>query len=264
MQPTRACVGFRKPKKGQKLTDWPAVSILTPVPAGSNMTNLTVNPTILKTVPLFSLLSDHQLAALFPAIQHRTYPRHSFMLRAGEKADALYVMLAGRAKVVIDDGEGREVTLTVIGPNEFFGEMSLIDDKPRSASVEAIDQCEVLYIAKAAFMTCLKDNFEVAMMILRAVVGRLREADQKIASLALMDVHGRVARLIMDLAREVNDTWVVDTGSEEMARMVGASREMVSRVLKEMRDSGLIRRDKRKIIVLDRASIGRRSAAGGQ
>ena len=240
------------------------MSILTPVPAGTqnSMTNLTVNPTILKTVPLFSLLSDHQLATLFPAIQHRTYPRHSFMLRAGEKADALYVMLAGRAKVVIDDGEGREVTLTVIGPNEFFGEMSLIDDKPRSASVEAIDQCEVLYISKAAFMTCLKDNFEVAMMILRAVVGRLREADQKIASLALMDVHGRVARLIMDLAREVNDTWVVDTGSEEMARMVGASREMVSRVLKEMRDSGLIRRDKRKIIVLDRASMGRRSAGG--
>ena len=226
------------------------------------MINLTVNPKVLKTVPLFSLLSDHQLAALFPAIQHRTYPRHSVMLRAGEKAEALYVMLAGRAKVVIDDGEGRQFTLTVIGANEFFGEMSLIDDKPRSASVEAIDQCEVLYISKAAFMTCLKDNFEVAMMILRAVVGRLREADQKIASLALMDVHGRVARLIMDLAREVNDNWVVDTGSEEMARMVGASREMVSRVLKEMRDGGLIRRDKRKIIVLDRISISRRSAGG--
>jgi len=226
------------------------------------MTNLTVNPTILKTVPLFSLLSDHQLAALFPAIQHRSYPRHSFMLRAGEKADALYVILAGRAKVVIDDGDGREVTLTVIGANEFFGEMSLIDDKPRSASVEAVDQCEVLYVSKAAFMTCLKDNFEVAMMILRSVVSRLREADRKIASLALMDVHGRVARLIMDLAREVDDTWVVDTGSEEMARMVGASREMVSRVLKEMRDNGLIRRDKRKIIVLDRTSMVRQSAGG--
>ena len=226
------------------------------------MTNLTVNPTILKTVPLFSLLSDHQLAALFPAIQHRTYPRHSFMLRAGEKADALYVMLAGRAKVVIDDGEGREVTLTVIGPNEFFGEMSLIDDKPRSAHVQAIDECEVLYISKAAFMACLKDNFEVAMMILRAVVGRLREAEQKIASLALMDVHGRVARVIMDVAREVNDNWVVDTGAEEIARMVGASREMVSRVVKEMCDSGLIRRDKRNIIVLDRASMGRHITGG--
>ncbi|HEY0336635.1 MAG TPA: helix-turn-helix domain-containing protein, partial [Burkholderiales bacterium] len=97
-----------------------------------------------------------------------------------------------------------------------------------------------------------------AMLILRNVVGRLREADRKIASLALMDVHGRVARLLMDLARDVNGLWVVDTGSEEMARMVGASREMVSRVLKEMRDGGLIRRDKRKIIVLDRASMDQR------
>jgi CRP/FNR family cyclic AMP-dependent transcriptional regulator len=89
-------------------------------------------------------------------------------------------------------------------------------------------------------------------------VGRLREADRKIAGLALMDVHGRVARLLMDLARDVNGMWIVDTGSEEMARMVGASREMVSRVLKEMRDGGLIRRDKRKIIILDRASMDQR------
>lgn len=225
------------------------------------MTNMTVNPAVLKTVPLFALLSDHQLAALFPAIQHRSYPRHSFMLRAGEKADALYIIMAGRAKVVVDDGEGREVTLTLIGPNEFFGEMSLIDDKPRSASVEAIDVCEVLYISKTAFMSCLKDNFDVAMLILRAVVGRLREADRKIASLALMDVHGRVARLIIELAREVDGTWIVDTGSEEMARMVGASREMVSRVLKEMRETGLIRRDKRKIIVLDHGSMSQRGSS---
>jgi CRP/FNR family transcriptional regulator, cyclic AMP receptor protein len=224
------------------------------------MTNLAVNPTILKTVPLFSLFSDHQLAALFPAIQHRSYPRHSFMLRAGEKSDALYIILSGRAKIVIDDGEGREVTLTTIGPSEFFGEMSLIDEKPRSASVEALEACEVLYISKPAFMSCLKDNFDAAMLILKSVVGRLREADRKIASLALMDVHGRVARLIMDLAKESGGNWVVDTGSEEMARMVGASREMVSRVLKDMRDSGLIRRDKRKIIVLDRASMDQRGA----
>lgn len=224
------------------------------------MTNLAVSPTILKTVPIFSLFSDHELAALFPAVQHRSYPRHAFMLRAGERSDALYIILSGRAKVVIDDGEGREVTLSTIGASEFFGEMSLIDDKPRSASVEALEACEVLYISKAAFMACLKDNFDAAMLILRSVVGRLREADRKIASLALMDVHGRVARLLMDLAREIDGVWVVDTGSEEMARMVGASREMVSRVLKDMRDGQLIRRDKRKIIVLDRASMDQRSA----
>jgi CRP/FNR family cyclic AMP-dependent transcriptional regulator len=222
------------------------------------MTNLAVNTTILKTVPLFSLFSDHELGTLFPAIQHRSYPRHSFMLRAGEKTDALYIILSGRAKVVIDDGDGREVTLTTIGPSEFFGEMSLVDEKPRSASVEALEPCEVLYISKPAFMACMKDNFDAAMLMLRNVIGRLREADRKIASLALMDVHGRVARLIMDVAKDVNGMWVVDTGSEEMARMVGASREMVSRVLKEMRDGGLIRRDKRKIIVLDRASMDQR------
>ena len=225
------------------------------------MTNLTINPTILKTVPLFSQFSDQQLSVLFPAIQHRSYPRHSFMLRAGENTDALYIILAGRAKVVIDDGEGREVTLTTIGPSEYFGEMSLIDDKPRSASVEALEPCEVLYISKGAFMSCLKDNFDAAMLMLKGVIGRLREADRKIASLALMDVHGRVARLLMDLARETNGAWVVDTGSEEIARMVGASREMVSRVLKDMRDGGIIRRDKRKIIVLDRASMDERKTA---
>ncbi|MGZ8203618.1 MAG: Crp/Fnr family transcriptional regulator [Burkholderiales bacterium] len=223
------------------------------------MTNLAVNPAILKTVPLFSLFSDHQLSTLFPAIQHRTYPRHSFMLRGGERTDALYVILSGRAKVVMDDGEGREVTLTTIGPSEFFGEMSLIDEKPRSASVEALEVCEVLYVSKQAFMACLKDNLDVAMLMLRSVVGRLREADKKIASLALMDVHGRVARLIMEVAKQVDGLWVVDTGSEEMARMVGASREMVSRVLKEMREGGLIRRDKRKIIILDRTSMDQRS-----
>ena len=111
------------------------------------MTNLAVNTTILKTVPLFSLFSDHELATLFPAIQHRSYPRHSFMLRAGEKTDALYIILSGKAKVVIDDGDGREVMLTTIGPSEFFGEMSLIDEKPRSAGVEALEPCEVLYIS---------------------------------------------------------------------------------------------------------------------
>src|SRR5919206_4570431 len=128
------------------------------------MTNLAVNLSILRTVPLFALFSDHQLATLFPAIQHRTYPRHSFMLRRGERTDALYIILSGRAKVVIDDGDGREVTLTTIGPSEFFGEMSLIDEKPRSASVEALEPCEVLYISKSAFMSCFRNHFDAAAL----------------------------------------------------------------------------------------------------
>ena len=228
------------------------------------MAQFTPNLRVLKNVPLFSLFSDDQVAALLPALQHRSYPRNACILRAGELTDALYIVLSGRARVLIDDGEGREVILNVIGPNEFFGEMSLIDERPRSASVSALDACEVIYISKSAFMICLEGNFEAAMLMLRSVVGRLREADSKIASLALMDVYGRVARLLMENAREVDGRWIVEPGSEQISRMVGASREMVSRVLKEMRDSGLIRRDKRKIIVLDRGSMGRRSAPGGE
>ena len=196
------------------------------------MTNLAVNSSILRTVPVFALLSDHQLARLFPAIQHRTYPRRSFILRRGERTEALYIILAGRAKVVIDDGEGREVNLTTIGPSEFFGEMSLIDEKPRSASVEAVEVCEVLYLSRQAFMVCLKDNFDVAMLMLRSLVSRLRNANDKIATLALVDVHGRVARLIMEEAKLVDGRWIIEIGPEEMARTVGASREMVSRVPK--------------------------------
>ena len=95
------------------------------------------------------------------------------------------------------------------------------------------------------------------MLMLRSVVARLREADRKIESLALMDVYGRVARLLMEHAREIDGRWIVEPGSEQISRMVGASREMVSRVLKDLREKGLIVRDKRKIVVLDRASMAR-------
>jgi CRP/FNR family cyclic AMP-dependent transcriptional regulator len=107
-------------------------------------------------------------------------------------------------------------------------------------------------------MAGLAKNFDAAMLMLRDVIARMREADRKIASLALLDVKGRLAGVLMEVARDVNGHWVVDTGSEELARMVGASREMVSRVLKEMIEHGLIRRDKRKIVVLDRASMTER------
>lgn len=221
------------------------------------MAQFTPNLHVLKTVPLFSLFSEGQLAALLPALQHRSYARNACILRTGDLTDALYIILSGRARVLIDDGDGREVILNVLGPNEFFGEMSLIDERPRSASVEALDACEILYISKNAFMSCLQGNFEAAMLMLRSVVARLREADGKIASLALMDVYGRVARLLMENAREIDGRWIVEPGSEQISRMVGASREMVSRVLKDLREKGLIVRDKRKIVVLDRASMAR-------
>lgn len=222
-----------------------------------------LNPQILKRVPLFSSFTDQQLSALLSCVQHRKYPRGSQVVRAGDETDALYIILSGRVKVLIPDDEGREVILTMMGSHEFFGEMGLLDDQPRSASVETLEPCEMLRITRAGFMAFLKDNFDLAMVIIRNLVKRLRDADRKIESLALIDVYGRVARLLNDMAEQVNGQWVVQRAppKQEIAHMIGASREMVSRVMKDLQDKGLIRAERRRVILLDRQSMaGHRSS----
>jgi CRP/FNR family cyclic AMP-dependent transcriptional regulator len=165
-------------------------------------------------------------------------------------------------KVLIPDEEGHEVILSMMGPYEFFGEMGVLDDQPRSASVETLETCEVLRLSRGGFTSCLKDNIDLAMLIIRNLVRRLREADRKIESLALIDVYGRVARLIIELAEEIDGKWVVQRAppKQEIARMIGASREMVSRVVKDLHHKGLIRAEKRKIIILDRQSMSKRAS----
>ena len=223
------------------------------------MCNWELNYQRLKNIPLFSSFTDEQLSRLARSIQHRRVLKRARITCAGDRAEGLYVLLAGRAKVLIEDGEGREVILTFLGPSEFFGEMSLVDEQRQSATVQAIEPCEVLFIPKQAFMECFRNNFDAAMLVLRAVVERLRGANCKIQDLALLDVYERVKRVLIEASREVNGHWLVEPGSEQIAQMVAASREMVSRVLKDLSEKGLICRRKRKIIVLDRASIADRN-----
>jgi CRP/FNR family cyclic AMP-dependent transcriptional regulator len=216
------------------------------------MTNISGSSAILKAVPLFSALSDEQLASLFPAAERRTYPRGAFILRRGEEPNALYIILAGRAKVLIESIEGRELTIMTLGRNEFSGEMSLIDDKPQPASVEAVENCEVLYLSRKAFMAWLHGNSDATILILKAVIRRLQEANRKIAMLAFMDVYGRVEHHLTEAAKEQGGAWIVGTALKDIARIVGASHKQVSRVLRTMSDRGLIRRDKQKIVILNR------------
>ena len=221
-----------------------------------------MNPNILKTVPLFSSLSDEQLRVLQPCLQQRSFPRNSFILRAGEETDALYIILSGRVKVLIPDDQGREVILAIMGPNEYFGEMGLLDEQPRSASVETLEACQMLRFSRSGFIACLKNNFDLAMIIISNLVSRLRAADRKIESLALIDVYGRVARLLLDQAEEIDGMWIVRSAppKQEIARMIGASREMVSRVVKDLQLRGYIRAEKRKIYLLDKLSMTKRAS----
>ncbi len=221
------------------------------------------NPQILKNVPLFSSFSDQQIAILASSVQYRSFPRGAAILRAGEETDALFIIMSGRVKVLIPDEQGHEVILTLMGAQEFVGEMGLLDGLPSSATVEALEPCEMLRLPRTAFLSYLESNGEVAMMVLRNLVKRLRDADRKIESLALIDVYGRVARLIIDMAEEVDGRWIVARApaKQEIARMIGASREMVSRVVKDLQEKNLICTDKRKIIVLDRQSMARRGGS---
>jgi CRP/FNR family cyclic AMP-dependent transcriptional regulator len=197
---------------------------------------------LLRNVPLFSVLPENQLALLVKEVTRKSYPRGTAIIAAGDVTDSLYVVISGRLKVMISDDEGREVILAILGPNEFFGEMGLIDDAPRSASVVTIEACEVLTLAKRDFKKCLEENFEMAMAVMRGVVKRLREADQKIGSLALMDVYGRVARLLLEVAETIDGQKVVTKklAKQDIAKMIGASREMVSRVMKDLQAAGAI------------------------
>ena len=204
--------------------------------------NVGLSLVVLRNVPLFSGLDESELQRLSQVAMRRRAGRNEQVVRAGEDAESLIVLLTGRAKVTNFDEEGREIILAWLGPGEFFGEMGLIDGSPRSASVVAVEPCELLTIGKNEFQRCMQDNFQVAQKLMQILVRRRREADRNIESLALLDVYGRVARLLLDLSEEEGGKRLVrqKISKQDMARMIGASREMVSKVMRDLEVGGYI------------------------
>ena len=201
-----------------------------------------VSTALLRNVPLLSVLSESELALLARVVVRKSYARGAQILGAGDPTDSLYILISGRIKVLMSDLDGKEVILSILEQNEFFGEMGLIDNSPRSANVVALEPCELICISKSDFKRCLADNFEMAMTVMRGLVKRLRDADKQIGSLALMDVFGRVARLLLESAEDINGEKVLTKklSKQDIARMIGASREMVSRVMKHLQEVGYI------------------------
>ncbi len=219
------------------------------------MSGLTLDPDALRTQSVFSSFTDRQLSWIVPAVKHRSYAPGTFILRSGDTADGLYVLLSGRARMVHDDGHGHALIAAYVGPNEFFGELGLLDSKPFPASVQAVERCELAFVPKKTFLECIHDNASAAVFVLQKALERLSAAHEKMASLALSNVQARVARVLLESGYDSPGGWRVIPGSEEIAAIVGASREMVSRVLKTMIASGAVRREKRKLIVMDRAAL---------
>jgi len=207
------------------------------------MSTMLSNLDLLRRVPLFSLLTVAQAEVLSGAVIKRRFKRGEALVEQGQKSDALYILLTGRARVTASDSRGREVILATLAQGDYLGEMSIIDNEPHSATVRAEVQTDVLTLGRAEFARCLTENASMSLVVMRGLVKRLRHADRKIESLALLDVYGRVAHALLDFAvPDAQGQLVIKEkiSRQDLAKMVGASREMVSRVMKDLEERGFI------------------------
>lgn len=218
----------------------------------------------LRRLAPFSWFSSTQLSWALPTIVTRAYGRHAVIQRAGQPGDGLYILLDGRVSIVHEDGNAHELLVTSIGPHDFFGELGLFEGHACAASIRADSRCETLFIPRNVVLECLEDNPRAAMCMLKKITERLCQTHAKLAHLALTNVEQRVASTLVEHCVEAEGEWRVQVGAEQISSMVAASREMVSRVVKKMIAGGIVRRDRRTLVVLDREAVsslaGRRSA----
>ena len=207
------------------------------------MSTMVSNLELIRRVPLFSMLTAVQAESVADAVVKCRFKRGESIVEQGKKSNALSIILTGRARVITTDARGREVILATMQPGDYVGEMSLIDNEPHSATVRAEVQTDVLVLGRLEFARCLPENSSMAYAVMKGLVQRLRHADRKIESLALMDVYGRVARALLEFAipdAQGNAVIRDKVSRQDLAKMVGASREMVSRVMKDLEERGFI------------------------
>jgi CRP/FNR family cyclic AMP-dependent transcriptional regulator len=206
--------------------------------------SMLTNLDLLRRVPIFSALTEAQTFQLADAVTKRRVKRGELIVEQGKKSHTLFIILSGRARVVMVDRRSKEVILAVLEPGDYIGEISLIDGKNHSANVQAEVQTDLLVLGHAEFKQCLTENPAMANSVIKGLVHRLRKADEKISSLALMDVYGRVAKVLVSFSEPVGDKRLMIRGKisrQDIAKMVGASREMVSRVMRDFEQQGFIK-----------------------
>ncbi len=197
---------------------------------------------LLAGVELFSELDDEALAKVASLAQLRAFPKDTAIFHAGDPADAVFVVATGKVKIVVTSTDGKEFILSVLGAGQVFGEMALIESAPRSASVQTVTAVEALVISRHDFQHLLNTSPGVSRGLLMILSRRLRRANSKMESLAYMDVAGRLARYLLDLARDhgqrVGNGWVVvrRPTHSDIAHSIGTSRETVSRLINEFEE----------------------------
>ncbi len=210
---------------------------------------------LLAKVSIFSGLDADTLARLGECLRPVDFSKDVLIVGRDDQGDALFIIERGRVKVVLLGDGGREVILTMFRPGDFFGEMSLLDGQPRSANVVAVEETRALVLARQDFVKHLETSPATALKILAEMSLRLRRADEVIGNLALLDVYGRVARVLITMARKDGES--TDEGilirerptQQELASMIGTSRETVSRVLSEFQRRGFLSMQGKRILL---------------
>lgn len=219
------------------------------------------NQDLLQRVPIFSALSPFQLAQLASTVTKKRVKRGELIVEQGKKSHTLFIILSGRARVVMTDRRAKEVILDILTPGDYIGEMSLIDGKSHSANVQAEVQTDLLVLGHTEFNKCLAENHATANSVIKGLANRLRKADETISSLALMDVYGRVAKVLIDASKPAGTNQLVikeKMTRQDIAKMVGASREMVSRVMRDFEIQGFIQtRDDGSMELTERRAVAR-------
>ena len=195
-------------------------------------------------------LSPEELRAMTAHAVTRAFPRNAVVLNEGDRTDSLYIILEGRVKVYVSDDDGRDVVLATQGPGEYFGEL-VLDEGPRSASVMTLEPSRFLVVPLKDFRDFVVNNPAFALSLIEKLIARVRSLTESVKSLALMDVYGRVARLLLELAEESSGTLVISQRltQQDIASRIGASREMVSRILKDLSTGGYLTQSRTGIVL---------------
>jgi CRP-like cAMP-binding protein len=210
---------------------------------------------MLRTVPIFSELSDAEIGALARLTTRRRYEKDAVIFFENAPGDSLFVIVEGRVRVTILGDDGREIILSLLGPGDFFGELALIDNEPRSATTIAAQDSELLCLSRSDFEAAVREHSSITKGLLNVVVARLRHANHQISTLALLDVYGRVARVLLEMAREEGKRLKDGQISfrrpthQEIASRIGTTRETVTRMLRDLQRQGLVRVEGREMRV---------------
>jgi len=211
----------------------------------------------LRNVSIFEELPERDLEKIAKLGTRKVFSKGNVILMEDEIGSALFIIINGKVKVSRLDETGREVILSILGPGEVFGEMSLLDGLKRSATVSALTDTEVLIIYRDDFLNLLNKHPQIAISLLRELTQRLRKADMQIKSLSLKDAEGRIGCVLIMLADDLGKMYkghVIVEGlptQQDLANMAGTSRETVSRILSKFEKNGLIKIEGKKLIRLE-------------